>query len=111
MSCNLLSKFYDEPDEDLTTEEGLEMGTLYSGGTIFAIRQPTHGNDGFPIDPEFKFAWISGKERVTGMKGSLVLPFSSPGLFNLTLSATVTHLPRWNTKAPRPTENPNWGFP
>jgi len=91
----------------LTAKECLEMGTLYFGGGIFAVDQPSHENHAPPIDPKLKFAYISGEKHPTGTRTSLALPFSSPGSFNLTLSATVTHRPRGNTKAPRPTENPN----
>jgi len=87
------------------------MGTLYLGGIVFTIDQPSHKNSNPPIDPEFKFAWTLGEEYITGMRTWLLLPFSSPGSFNLTLSATVVHRPRGNTKEPRPTENPYRWFP
>src|SRR6266478_6838129 len=70
-----------ELNEGLTAEEGLEVGALYFGGCVFAIHQPSHRNDGPPIDPKFKFTWTSGEKPVT--VGSRVLPFSSPGSFNL----------------------------
>ena len=40
----------------LTTEECLEMSTLYFGGSVFAINQPLHRDDASPVDPKLKFA-------------------------------------------------------
>jgi len=40
----------------LTAEECLEMSALHFGGSVFAIDQPSHGNDAPPIDPKLKFA-------------------------------------------------------
>ena len=84
-----------ELNEGLTAEEGLEVGALHFGDCVSRY-----------TNPKFKLAWALGEKRVT--VGSRVLPSPPPGSFNLTLSATVTHRPRGNTKAPRPTENPNW---
>ena len=50
----LLRRSTGGPNEALTAEERLEMGSLYPGGDV---HQPSHGNDNLPVDPKFKFAW------------------------------------------------------